>query len=214
MFQITNFLLMNQANIPFVVYSESTPNPASMKFVANHLLAEGTAVEYNKNSNLTNSPIAVKLFHLPFVSGIFISGNFITITKNESVEWAEVVNEVRCFIQDYLREGNKIFNTKEKSNRNLSNSNNIPNTDIPILNPENLELNQKISNILDEYIKPGVESDGGAIDFKSFQKGIVTVTLRGACSGCPSSTVTLKAGIESVLKRLVPEVKEVVAQEL
>ena len=205
---------MNKTNIPFVIYSESTPNPSSMKFVANHLLCQGTPVEYNKSSNLTNSPIALKLFQFPFVSGIFISRNFITITKNESVQWGDVVNEIRCFIQDYLRDGNLVFKSLEKINIEKTDIKTISSSDIPIIKSENPEMDKKISSILDQYIKPGVESDGGAIDFKSFHNGVVTVILRGACSGCPSSTVTLKAGIEQILKKLVPEVKEVVAQEL
>ena len=205
---------MNKTNIPFVIYSESSPNPSSMKFVANHLLCQGTPVEYNKSSNLTNSPIALKLFQFPFVSGIFISRNFITITKNESVKWGDVVNEIRCFIQDYLRDGNLVFKSLEKINIEKTNIKTISSSDIPIIKPENPEMDKKISGILDQYIKPGVESDGGAIDFESFHNGVVTVILRGACSGCPSSTVTLKAGIEQILKKLVPEVKEVVAQEM
>jgi len=196
-------------NYPQTIYSESTPNPASMKFVSNKLLWNGDPMEFFNPSECTHVPLAKKLFQFPFVKSLFISGNFITVNKSENTEWIEVVNEVRDHIQTYLREGNPIVETNQIPKQPKSVAANPS-----ITAPVNTELEEKIVDALDQYIRPGVESDGGAIQFKSFNKGMVTVTLRGACSGCPSSTITLKAGIESVLTRLIPEVKEVRAEEL
>lgn len=204
---------MEPLNYPCTIYSESTPNPASMKFVSNKLLWEGDPLEFNNAEECANAPLARNLFQFPFVRSLFISGNFITVSKTENVEWMEIVNELRDYIQTYLRDKKPLVTQKPEvtptpiSPQQQTNDQN--GTD-----PKNAELEGKIVDALDQYIRPGVESDGGAIQFKSFNEGIVMVTLRGACSGCPSSTVTLKAGIESVLKRLIPEVKEVQAEEL
>jgi len=204
---------MEPMNYPHTIYSESTPNPASMKFVSNQLLWNGDPLEFFNPSECTHVPLARKLFQFPFVKSLFISRNFITVNKSENIEWIEVVNEVRDHIQTYLREGNPIVNPAVETNSSLKQPESVAAS--PSINsPGNTELENKIVDALDQYIRPGVESDGGAIQFKSFNEGIVTVTLRGACSGCPSSTVTLKAGIESVLTRLIPEVKEVRAEEL
>jgi Fe-S cluster biogenesis protein NfuA len=147
---------------------------------------------------------------MPFISGIFIAGNYVTVNKNEAVEWHDVVMELRILITEFLNEGGAILNQPPDV---ISN----PSTDPGPSSEERKELNEldlKISDILDEHIRPAVEQDGGAISFHSFDEGTVTVNLRGACSGCPSAALTLKSGIETVLKRLVPEVKEVVALEL
>jgi len=204
---------MEPVNYPHTIYSESTPNPASMKFVSNQLLWKGEPMEFFDPNECGDVPLARQLFQFPFVKSLFISGNFITVNKNDSIEWIEVVNELRDHIQSYLREGNPIINPSAKSNLTETPPSTAPAS--PSVNPEELtEVEAQIVDALDQYIRPGVESDGGAIQFKSFDEGIVTVTLRGACSGCPSSTVTLKAGIESVLTRLIPDVKEVQAEEL
>jgi Fe-S cluster biogenesis protein NfuA len=206
---------MEPANYPFTIYSESTPNPSSMKFVSNKVLWKGEPLEFFKAEECATVPLAKQLFQFPFVKSLFISGNFITVSKTENIEWAEIANELRDFIQSFLRTGEPFI---------LQNEQILPTPKISQIdtdnqyengkNHEDPEMAEKISEILDQYIRPGVESDGGAINFKSFEGGIVTVTLRGACSGCPSSTITLKAGIESVLKRLIPDVKEVRAEEL
>jgi len=200
--------------LPIAVYAESTPNPASMKFVANKLLVQGPSIEFTNSAETAQSPLAQKLFQLPFVTGVFISGNFVTVTKSDVVGWDEVALELREMIQSYLSEGGTVLNSQENDDPNLKNEQPTPGTSIETDAKIETEEDKQIVQILDEYIRPGVEQDGGAIHFKSFKDGVVTVVLKGACSGCPSSTVTLKSGMENVLKRLVPEVKEVIAEEL
>ena len=154
--------------------------------------------------------MAARLFTFPFVTGVFVAKNFITITKNDTVEWIEITNEMREYLINYLTAGYPVFNKKPQTqagNGETETASNIP----PV--PQN-QQEERITEILQEYIRPAVESDGGAIDFKKFEEGKLTVTLRGACSGCPSSTITLKNGIEQLFKRMMPEVKEVLAEEL
>lgn len=190
---------------PVVIYTETTPNPESMKFVANCMLTEpGTGAEYVNPESTGSSPLAAKLFQFPFVRNIFISGNFITLTKIDGLEWTDITTELRDFIRDYIAQGKRVFTSAPENSTEKSR---IVNENTPeVLD----QLEQKIVGILDEYIRPAVEQDGGAISFKSFKDGVVTVVLQGACSGCPSSTITLKAGIEGLLKRMVPEVESVV----
>ena len=210
---------METKETPTTIYAEGTPNPASMKFVANRTLLEGSPVECTSIEQTKNSPLAAKLFQFPFVTGVFILNNFVTVTKSEVVEWNDIYLELREVIQNYLSEGNPVVTSGSETKSAPANmaqtgakqSGESLTEDKPTLTSE---TDQKISGILDEYIRPAVEQDGGAINFKSFKDGIVTVVLRGSCSGCPSSTMTLKAGIEGLLKRLVPEVKEVIAEEL
>jgi len=210
---------METKEIPTTIDAESTPNPASMKFVANRTLLEGSPVECTSIEQTKNSPLAAKLFQFPFVTGVFILNNFVTVTKSEVVEWNDIYLELREVIQNYLSEDNPVVTPESETKSAPTNmaqteakqSGESLTEEKPILTSE---TDQKISGILDEYIRPAVEQDGGAINFKSFKDGIVTVVLRGSCSGCPSSTITLKTGIEGLLKRLVPEVKEVIAEEL
>lgn len=197
--------------VPVSVYAEMTPNPNTMKFVVNKNLVEGAGLEFNSSMDSSASPIATKLLNFPFVENVFISGNFITITKNDKIEWDLVVMDVRQFITDFLKEGNLVIaenvdvEALAKANQAIDESS---------LNVVTNDLDKKIIETLDEYIRPAVENDGGSIDFKSFENGIVTVVLRGSCSGCPSSTVTLKHGVENLLTRTIPEVKEVIAESM
>ena len=195
--------------IPVSIYAEMTPNPSTMKFVANRLIIEnGGVVEYNDPDETKNSPLAARLFNFPFVTALFISGNFITITKNDIIEWDDVMTELREYIQEYLNSGSPVFNAPVDpaitlNKEDVSFENTMPET----------EIEKQIVSVLEEYVKPAVERDGGAIHFKSFKEGVVSVVLRGSCSGCPSSSITLKNGIEALMTRMVPEVKEVVAYE-
>jgi Fe-S cluster biogenesis protein NfuA len=202
---------MSEKKIPVAVYSESTPNPATMKFVANHMfLKDGGTIEFTSPDQTEDAPLAARLFTFPFVTGVFFAKNFITITKNDAVEWIEITNEMREYLINYLTAGYPVFNKKPQTQAGSGETemaSNIP----PV--PQN-QQEERITEILQEYIRPAVESDGGAIDFKKFEEGKLTVTLRGACSGCPSSTITLKNGIEQLFKRMMPEVKEVLAEEL
>ncbi|OSY87454.1 nitrogen fixation protein NifU [Tenacibaculum holothuriorum] len=190
---------------PIEVYAEVTPNPAVMKFGTNKALTQ-TDVEYhNIDEASKSSPLAQELFNFPFVKEIFISQNYVSITKYDMVEWNDVFQDVRSFIRNFLLDGKTII-------RELPKQETKQNVEIP---KENLtDTEAKIVDILDEYIKPAVASDGGNIAFKSYNKDskVVSVVLQGACSGCPSSTVTLKNGIETMLKEMLPnQISEVVA---
>lgn len=196
---------------PYTVYAESTPNPATLRYVTNlPLLPEGRMLEFTTPEEAEGiSPLAEKIFNLPFVTGVFLGSNFITVTKNNSVDWDLVQLELREYIQDYLREDGRVLNTdisatdmQKAEQRAVSHAEPVGEDDARII------------NVLDEYVKPNVENDGGHIAFRSFKDGVVTVQLQGSCSGCPSSMVTLKGGIENLLRQMVPGVKEVVAEEV
>ena len=193
----------------YSIYAESTPNPEVMKFVSNRMLAD-KSIEFLTNDDAKQIPMIHKIFSLEYVESVFLSSNFISIKKKNDIEWGEVLIEIRNFITTLLNEDDiqnytEDIIVKEKEEVKLS--------------PKNKQANNKRSDeeneiiqILDEYIRPAVEGDGGAIEFDSFSEGIVKVVLKGACSGCPSSTLTLKSGIESLLiQKLGDKVKEVVA---
>jgi len=190
------------------VYAEVTPNPAVMKFGTNKALTQ-TDVEYkNIDEASKSSPLAQSIFNFPFVKEVFISDNYISVTKYDMVEWNEVFAEVRTFIREYLVEGKTII--KELPNQEKATSTET------IKEPEvQLEgISAQISDILDEYIKPAVAGDGGNIAFRSYDEKnkIVNVVLQGACSGCPSSTATLKNGIETLLQEMLPnQINQVIA---
>lgn len=205
---------MNPVELPYIIYAEETPNPASMKFVANRLLlVSGATAEYKSVQETKDAPIAQALFTFAFVKQVFVSSNYITLTKHDSVLWEDIVHELRIYISEYLNKGNAIINKlPEKAvpaDNTFSKTINV-NTQHNI--PKN-EVENKIIEVLEQYIRPAVEQDGGLITFKDLKDGVVTVQMRGSCSGCPSSTMTLKTGIEALLKRLLPDdVKEVVSE--
>ena len=196
---------------PVSVYAENTPNPATMRFVSNiALVPDSRLLEFRTPAEAEAvSPFAAHVFNLPFVTGIFISGNFITVTKNNSVTWDLVQLELREYIQDYLKDDGRVV-LSDAPAQALADANERASTHAPAKGPED----EQIIKILEEYIRPAVEGDGGHIAFRSFEEGVVTVSLRGSCSGCPSSMITLKQGIENLLKHEVPGVREVVAEEL
>jgi Fe-S cluster biogenesis protein NfuA len=207
---------MNIQDIPYIIYAEETPNPSSIKFVANKLLlVSGANAEYKALNETSDAPIANKIFQFPFVKRIFIASNFITITKHDEVLWEEVRDELRVFITNYLNQGNAIINKlpQQQVPKDSSFKETISvNTQHA---PPSNDIENKIIEVLEQYIRPAVETDGGLITFKQLKDGVVTVQMRGSCSGCPSSTMTLKAGIEALLKRLLPDhVKEVVSEAL
>lgn len=203
--------------IPYTIYIEGTPNPASMKFVANKVLIseKGASAEYKNISETLTAPIAKQLFQFPFVKTVFITANYITITKTDSVNWDDITVELRVFLTEYLNAGNLIVTALPKQEVAVDNTF----TEKTVISTQHVaakdEVEAKIIEILDQYIRPAVEQDGGLITFKELKDGVVTVQMRGACSGCPSSTMTLKAGIEALLKRLLPDaVKEVVSEAM
>ena len=202
---------MSENKIATTVYAESTPNPKVMKFVANRAIIQGDSVEFMNIDEAKNSPLAMKLFHFPFVREVFIAKNFVSLTKYDAMEWEDVVMEVREFIREYLAEGSVVVHEIEEVQEKET-SKESSKTVAPINQQELGEVETRIVDILDEFVKPAVESDGGNIRFMSYEAGVVSVLLQGACSGCPSSTVTLKQGIENLLKKMLPTlVKEVVA---
>ena len=197
--------------VPVTVYAEMTPNPSTMKFVANkYLLGTGDSAEFNSMAEAKGySPLAEELFQLPFVQGVFIASNFVTITKTDNLSWDFITMELREFVREWLSEGKEVLIMMPPKNGtpSESTSNTAPKKEFAPT-----EYDQAIVHLLDEYVRPAVENDGGAIDFRGYEDGTVTVVLKGACSGCPSSTATLKGGIETLLKQHLPEVKEVVAE--
>ena len=202
---------MSENKIATTVYAESTPNPKVMKFVANRAIIQGDSVEFMNIDEAKNSPLAMKLFHFPFVREVFIAKNFVSLTKYDAMEWEDVVMEVREFIREYLAEGAVVVHEIEGVQENEIFEESTEK--VASINQQELgEVETRIVAILDEFVKPAVESDGGNIRFMSYEAGVVSVLLQGACSGCPSSTVTLKQGIENLLKKMLPTlVKEVVA---
>jgi len=196
---------------PISVYAEMTPNPASMRFVSSRMLVQdGRLLEFRSPEEPVGvSPLAEHVFNLPFVTAVFVSSNFVTVTKNNSIDWDLVQLELREYIQEYLNTDGRVV-YEDAPAQALADANERASTHADAKSPED----EQIIRILEEYIRPAVEGDGGHIAFKSFDEGIVTVSLRGSCSGCPSSMVTLKQGIENLLKHEVPGVREVVAEEL
>ncbi|WP_067550258.1 NifU family protein [Algoriphagus sanaruensis] len=184
---------------PVHLYMEANPNPNSLKFVANFMLVdEGLSFDFPDAESTTNSQLAKELFNFAAVQRVFIASNFVTVTKSEEVEWPEIQTIIRDHIKQYLEAGQKAVQASFDKD--------------PLFDENDSEIVKKIKGILDEYIRPAVEQDGGAIVFHSFTDGVVKVLLQGSCSGCPSSTITLKAGIQNLLTRMLPEVKEVVAE--
>lgn len=195
------------------VYAESTPNPAAMKFVVNKILLNEGVVEYFKKEDAANCPLAFQLFDFTGVKAIFITSNFITITKTNDIDWYDIISILREFIKGFFMGDEKLF-LKNPFENNGQNKINEADRKEQSVNPEiDGNLEEQIKQALEEYVRPAVEGDGGAIHFKSFDNGVVTLILKGSCSGCPSSTLTLKSGIENLLKKMVPQVTEVVAEE-
>ncbi|MBG8552815.1 NifU family protein [Hymenobacter guriensis] len=191
------------------IYAEASPNPESMKFVLNQqLLTDGVSVDYPNLEAAANSPLAQELFNFDYVGRVFIAQNFVTVTKTTDHQWTQLIPEIRTFLKSYVEAGGPIFTVdpaaEQKAAQTAAATGNASEQD--------QQTSQKIIDLLDNYVRPAVEQDGGNITFKSYNAGVVTVNLQGSCSGCPSATVTLKSGIENLLKRMVPEVTEVVAE--
>jgi len=197
--------------MPITIYSEMTPNPNTMKFVSNRMLVEeGVVAEYLTQSEAKgSSQIAESLFSFPFVKGVFITRNFITVSKLEAIEWDDITLELRLFIANSLKKNPIVVTTLPEPKVSKTETVQVNSTFEPTITSE---IDQQIVDLLEEYVRPAVENDGGAIHFKSFEDGIVTVILKGSCSGCPSSTATLKGGVEQLLRTNLPQVKEVVAE--
>jgi Fe-S cluster biogenesis protein NfuA len=193
---------------PVMLYTEQTPNPESLKFVTNRMLYRGTADFREEELAKEWSAIATALFELPYVKGVYVCNNFVTVTKEMNYEWEDIMLKLKEFIKNYVQEGGEIVKEGFEEVMSKIEAERIENA----YSGDEKEIVQKIKELIETYVKPAVEMDGGNIEFESYDQGIVSVVLQGSCSGCPSSTVTLKSGIEGMLKRMVPEVKEVVAK--
>ncbi|MCC6463107.1 MAG: NifU family protein [Saprospiraceae bacterium] len=196
------------AKSPVMLYTEQTPNPEALKYVTNRLLYRGIADCKEKDLAAEWSPMANSLMELPYVKSIYFNNNYVTVTKEINYDWAEIMLKLKEFIKDFIENGGEVvkegfaeFAEQQMTQNNASQ-----------FAGEDGEIAKKVKELIDTYVKPAVEMDGGNIEFKAFEKGRVFVTMQGSCSGCPSSTVTLKAGIEGMLKRMVPEVTEVVQE--
>lgn len=185
------------------IYTEASPNPNSLKFVVNFLMApEGKDFNFTRKDVLTYSPLAEELFQqFDWLEQVFIMNNFVTLTKNADTDWYELIAIAKPFLQLWFEESKPIFTFENEAAMQSATEGPIGET----------ETERQIIQLLDEYVRPAVEGDGGAITFKAFSDGVVYLELRGSCSGCPSSTVTLKQGIQNLLTRMVPEVQAVEA---
>ncbi|TBR18768.1 MAG: NifU family protein [Chitinophagaceae bacterium] len=196
--------MIKTGNPMISIYTEMTPNPETMKFVANKLLYPGKSFDMPDIESTKPSPLASELFGFPFIKSVFIASNFVTLTKTPSTDWSDVTSTIREFLKVYLEDGKAVINEDEISISFSTNKNEISADDDDIV--------KRIKELLENYVKPAVEMDGGAIQYKNYSEGVVTLMMQGSCSGCPSSMITLKAGIEGMMKRMIPEVKEVVAE--
>ena len=177
------------------VQTQNTPNPNSLKFLPGKKVSNDTPIEIT-NKNESNNELIRNILSINGVSGIFLSDDFLSVNKDEKIEWEDLKHIIISFINDYYSNGNEIVIDKESKNSsdlNLS------------------DIEKKIINILETKVRPAVARDGGDIKFKEFKDGVVTVNLQGSCSGCPSSTMTLKQGVQNLLCHYIPEIKEVIA---
>ena len=199
--------------VPITLYAEMTPNPLTMKFVANkYLLLDDRTVQFESLQEAKGySPLAEALFQFPFVDAVFMSGNFITVTRTNNVDWDFIVMELRDFIREWLVSGKEtliMMPGQKKATETTAEGQ----TEKPVRKAfAPSDFDEPIVLLLNEYVRPAVENDGGAIEYVGYEDGVVTVEMKGSCSGCPSSTATLKGGIEQLLKSHIVEVKEVVA---
>tara|TARA_B100001173_G_C15606155_1_gene386844 strand:- start:9 stop:551 length:543 start_codon:yes stop_codon:yes gene_type:complete len=177
------------------VQTQNTPNPNSLKFLPGKKVSNDTPIEIT-DKNKSNNELIRNILSINGVTGIFLSDNFLSVNKQEKIEWEDLKHIIVSFINDYYSNGNEIIiDKKSKSESNLSLS----------------DIEKKIINILETKVRPAVARDGGDIKFKEFKNGVVTVSLQGSCSGCPSSTMTLKQGVQNLLCHYIPEIKEVIA---
>jgi Fe-S cluster biogenesis protein NfuA len=202
-FVVQNPNMIKTGNPVISIYTEMTPNPETMKFVANKLLYPGKSIDFPDMESSKPSPLAAELFGFPFVKSVFVASNFVTLTKTPETDWNDVIPSIRLFLKEWLEEGKAVINEDEIR---------LPERASDGSDADEDDVVKRIRELLENYVKPAVEMDGGAIQFRSYKEGVVNLMLQGSCSGCPSSMITLKAGIEGMMKRMIPEVREVVAE--
>jgi Fe-S cluster biogenesis protein NfuA len=173
--------------------------------VANKLLYPGKSADFPDVESAKPSPLAIEVFGFPFIKSVFIASNFVTLTKTPETDWSDVIPTIRQFLKEYLEEGKPVINEEDILSIKRPESSNTVHADDD-------DVVKRIKELLENYVRPAVEMDGGAIQFRSYNEGVVNLMLQGSCSGCPSSMITLKAGIEGMMKRMIPEVQEVVAE--
>ena len=180
-----------------MIYTEITPNPATLKFVTQKILLRKGSADFADPDAAGQSPLAKQVFELAFVKAVFISGNFVSVTKSADATWETAIPPIKKAISSFLDSGQPAISGLEDE------------AEGEVLEED--ETVKRIKQLLDDNIRPAVAMDGGDVIFESFEDGIVKLKMQGACSGCPSSTMTLKMGIEGLLTRMVPGVKEVVS---
>ncbi|MEZ4886583.1 MAG: NifU family protein [Chitinophagales bacterium] len=192
------------------IYTEATPNPETMKFVLNKMLYAQNSADFPTREDAEGaSDLAIGLFdEFPYVKGVFIMNNFVTVTKTPTTEWFEVVPDIREYIRQYVEEEGHIIDENVLRQKLADKPGGDPNE----VSVDDSEIEVKIKELIKTYVQPAVEMDGGSIVFRSYNEGIVYLGMQGSCSGCPSSTVTLKAGIEGLMKRMIPEIISVEAE--
>ena len=200
---------MEEKRVPASVYAEMTPNPATMKFVANKFLvgpdeqADYETMAETKGSSL----LAEELFNFPFVKRVFIAANFVAVTKTDNIDWDFITMELRDYVREFVAQGKEAVTKLPEAKKE----------EIKESQPKKViaesDYDDEIKNLLNEYVRPAVENDGGAIEYLGFENGKVSVVMKGACSGCPSSSQTLQGGILTLLKEHIPAVEEVVSYE-
>jgi Fe-S cluster biogenesis protein NfuA len=198
----------NTVKSPVMLYTEQTPNPEALKYVTNRMIYKGIADFKEADLAAEWSPMAHGLMQLPYVKSVYFNNNYVTITKEMNYEWSDIMLKIKEFVKDYIERDGEVV--KEGFTEFLASQQAADAAQQ--FSGEDGELARKIKDLIDTYVKPAVEGDGGNIEFKSYEKGRVYVQMQGSCSGCPSSTVTLKSGIEGMLKRMVPEVTEVIQE--
>ncbi len=193
---------------PVMLYTEQTPNPEALKYVTNRMLFRGIADFKDPELAAEWSPMANSLMELPYIKSVYFNNNYVTVTKEMNYDWTDIMLKIKEFIKDFIEKDGLIIRDgfAEYLEKVLATSNAVQ------FSGEGGEIAKRVKELIDTYVKPAVEMDGGNIEFKAFEAGKVYVTMQGSCSGCPSSSVTLKAGIEGMLKRMIPEVEEVVQE--
>ena len=184
------------------IYTEMTPNPESVKFITNQHILPNFQLDFKTRELASGSAMAKALFEIPFVNGVFIANNFVTITKKAEYDWFEITPELKEAVKKFIASGVKPVDDALLPKDLLGDANQVS---TPV------DIESKIKDLLEKYVKPAIQMDGGHIEFRSFEDGVVKLSLQGSCSGCPSSTLTLKSGIEGLLKRMIPEVSTVEA---